>query len=111
MRMRMRTEYRTGRQPGQPKLVVTDPEHFPQKKKTEHHYCGECFGPRNTYEKRLFCNPCMDKMFPMGSWGYDSFMRSCRARNSRFMKRVAARGGDCPHESRQPGRDPGPGLG
>jgi hypothetical protein len=90
-RMRMRTEHRAGRQPGQPVPVTTEPERFPRKEKAEHHYCGECFGPRNAYEKRLFCNPCMDKMFSMGSWGYDAFLRSCRARAVRFMNRVTKR--------------------
>lgn len=89
-RMRMRTEHRAGRQPGQPVPVTTDPRHFPHSP-PEQHFCGECFGPRNSYEKRLFCNPCMNKMFPMGSWGYDSFLRSCRARTTRFMNRVAKR--------------------
>lgn len=89
--MHIRTLVRSGTVPGQPYAPVTDP-HRIEHADVPQHVCGECFGPRrHSNLGRLFCEQCMIRLFG-GRWFYDSFIRSERARTTRRLTRLRARG-------------------
>jgi hypothetical protein len=62
---------------GQPDRPATHPA-IPHRE-LPRHTCAECFGPRSHYSQALFCSRCERELF--GRNGYQSFIRSERARN------------------------------
>jgi hypothetical protein len=86
--MRLRTARRAGTASGQPRAVPTDPGRVRHRNLTKH-TCGECFGPRSAYRDSLFCNQCETALFGHPRTGYQSFVRSERARRREMAKRLA----------------------
>jgi hypothetical protein len=75
--IRVRTARRVPQQ-GQPDRPLTHPgiphEQLPR------HACAECFGPRSHYRRGPFCAECERDLFGDSLDGYQSFIRSERAR-------------------------------
>lgn len=76
--IRVRTARRVPQQ-GQPDRPLTHPG-IPHADR-EKHACAECFGPRSRYRDGPFCYKCELALFGDGRSGYQSFIRSERARN------------------------------
>jgi hypothetical protein len=98
--MRQRTWARTGN-PGQPYAPPTHPERIPHTEVGEHR-CGECFGPRSMHRKGPFCTRCERELFGNETWGYQSFVRSERARMRYVLRRWAEAGYVPPDHSKAP---------
>lgn len=77
--IRMRSARRAPQQ-GQPERVPTHPD-VPHKQ-LPRHVCAECFGPRSHYRRGPFCALCERKLFGSSLDGYQSFIRSERARRT-----------------------------
>ena len=85
--MRIRTMGRTSWQ-GQPDRPVTHPR-IPHKE-LQPHVCAECFGPRSHYRKGPFCTRCERALFGNETTGYESFIRSERARRAQAARKQKA---------------------
>jgi hypothetical protein len=83
--MRWRTYARLGNTNGQPGIPLDRPEDTPHQQ-VKKHICGWCGGPRSHLSTthvstaRVLCHLCMRAEFG-GYQGYDSFIRSERARH------------------------------